>query len=58
MKEKLDDYLAPLNEWECSPEHRAWITAQIKKTLAKKATGKMTYRSLDEVMREFGFDAR
>ncbi len=53
-----DDILAPLKEGECSPEHDAWMKAQIQKTLAKKQAGKMSFRSLDEVMRKFGFDAR
>ena len=61
VKDKLnveDDYLTPLNEEECSPEHDAWMKAQTQKTLAKKQAGKMSFRSLDEVMRKFGFDAR
>ncbi len=29
-----------------------------QKTLAKKEAGTLTYRSLDEVMLKFGFDAR
>ena len=54
----LDAYLAPSKSGECSPEHDAWTKAQIKATLARKAAGEMTYHSLDDVMREFGFDAR
>lgn len=58
LKDRVDAYLAPSNDGECSPEHDAWMKAEIKKTLAKKETGTMTYRSLDAVMRDFGFDAR
>lgn len=43
---------------ECSPEHDAWMKAQIEKTLAKKKAGDMTFHNLDDVMREFGFNAR
>lgn len=51
-------FTAPLKRGEESPAHDAWMKAEIRKTLAKKQAGKMTYRSLDEVMRKFGFDAR
>lgn len=36
----------------------AWVKAEIEATLAKKANGQMRYRSLDEVMAKFGFNAR
>ncbi len=36
----------------------AWVKAEIEATLAKKANGEMRYRSLDEVMAKFGFNAR
>ena len=58
VKDKTASYLAPLNNGERSPEHDAWMKEQVKKTLAKKEAGTMTYRSLDEVMRKFRFDAR
>ena len=57
-KKKLDAFLAPGSDADITPEHRAWMNAEIRETLAKMDSGEMTYRSLDEVMREFGFDAR
>lgn len=53
-----DRFTAPVEEGDITPEHRAWMDAQIETTLAKKASGEMGYHSLDDVMREFGFDAR
>ena len=38
-------------------EHDAWLRSEIEATLAKKASGEMTYSSLDQVMHKFGFDA-
>jgi len=55
---ELEVFTAPLTEGESTPEHDAWIRAKVEKTLAKKTAGTMTYYSLDEVMREFGFNAR
>jgi len=37
-------------------EHREWMNAEIRKTPAKMDAGEMTYHSLEDVMREFGFD--
>ena len=37
-----------------TPEHRAWMNAEIRNTLVKKQRGELTYHPLDEVMREFG----
>ncbi len=55
---KLNEFLEPMAESEITPEHRAWMDDQIRKTLAKKQAGTVTYRSLDAVMRKFGFNAR
>lgn len=41
-----------------TPEHDAWVKAEIERRMAKKAKGDMAYRSLDDVMADFGFDAR
>ena len=43
---------------EVSPEHAVWMKAQTQATLDKIERGEMTYRSLDEVMRTHGFNAR
>jgi len=56
--EETSDVLRPYTEGETPPEHDAWIKAKINATLAKKAAGEMNYHSLDDVMREFGFNAR
>lgn len=53
-----DQHLAPLTDGACSPQHDAWMKTEIRKTLEKKQAGTMTYQSLEEVMRKFGFDAR
>lgn len=58
LDEKLESYLETVKPGEASPEHEAWIRAEIEKTLAKKANGQVTYHNLDEVMRKFGFYAR
>lgn len=54
----IQDTLAPLVEGEASASHDVWMKAEIEKTLAKKKAGKMAYHSLDDVMDEFGFNAR
>ena len=36
------------------PEHRAWMNAEIQKTLEKKNSCRSNYVSLDEVRRRFG----
>lgn len=38
--------------------HDAWVRERIQKRLEKKQAGTATYRTLDEVAAEFGFDAR
>lgn len=38
-----------------SPEHRAWMNAQIQKTMDKKARGEANYTPLETVRKEFGF---
>ena len=40
------------------PAHEAWLEAEIRRTLDAKAEYRMTYRSLDEVVRKFIADAR
>ena len=53
----LESYLAPTQSNRVPAEHRAWIDADIHKTLTKKQSGVMTYRSLDDVMGDDGFHA-
>lgn len=52
------ELLAPLIEGEASDDHEVWMKSEIKKTLAKKAAGKMSYHSLDDVKDELGLNAR
>lgn len=40
------------------PDHDAWIAQEIEARMAEKRAGHLTYRSLDDVMADFGFDAR
>ena len=40
------------------PAHETWLEAEIRRTLDAKAENRMTYRSLDEVVRKFIADAR
>jgi len=54
---KLEKLLSSGDDEQSTAEQRAWMNEQIKTTLSKKAHGDMTYTSLDEVRREFGFDA-
>ena len=51
-------FLSPVAQGECSPEHDAWMKAQIEGTLAKKKAGEMGFTPLDAVMRRFSFYAR
>ncbi|MBO6551310.1 MAG: hypothetical protein JJ926_10545 [Roseitalea sp.] len=53
-----DHWLEPLQGGDVSDEHDAWLRAEIDKTLAKKKSGKLGYRTLDDVMQSFGFNAR
>jgi hypothetical protein len=55
--QKLESLLSRGDAEPITPEHRAWMNAEIEKTLAKMDAGETTYHSLDDVMREFGFDA-
>lgn len=50
----LETMLAPPSGEPITPEHRAWMNAQIRETLAKKARGEATYTPLDQVRKEFG----
>ena len=52
IREFLDPQVFP------DAKHDAWVKAEIERRLAKKARGETTYRSLDAVMVDFGFDAR
>lgn len=55
----FDDGCFTANEDDrISPEHRAWMNDQIRETLAQIEAGRMGFRSLEDVMREFGFNAR
>ncbi len=54
LDKELEAFLATVKPGEASAEHEAWLTAQIEKTLAKKASGQTIYHDLDEVMRKFG----
>ncbi len=40
------------------PGHDAWFRKQVQETLEKKKKGELTYRDLDEVAKDFGFNAR
>ena len=40
---KLDDFLAPANGEDITPEHRAWMNDQIRQTLAKIDAGEMEF---------------
>lgn len=40
------------------PDHEAWLEAEIRRTLAGKADGKLSYRALEDVARKFGLHAR
>jgi hypothetical protein len=53
----VDDFVTPVRDEEITPEHRAWMNDQIRDALERKARGEMTYTSLEEVRRKFGFDA-
>lgn len=52
------DFLAPDDDRQMSPEHEAWIFAEIEARMARREAGITKYTSLDDVMRKFGFDAR
>ena len=54
----LKAFTAPLKDGQSSTDHDSWMKAQIRKTLARKKAGTMTYRSLDKVMQKFGSNAR
>lgn len=57
-KSIVDELLAPESGSPVAPEHRAWMNDRIREALATVEAGEMTYHSLEEIMREFGFDAR
>ncbi|MFN3608998.1 MAG: hypothetical protein ACK4Y9_08035 [Hyphomonas sp.] len=54
----LDAFRALEADFTATPEHDAWLRAEIRKTLEAKAEGQMTYRSLEDVARRFLPDAR
>lgn len=39
------------------PGHDAWFRQKVKKTLQDAKAGRLTYRTLDEVAADYGFDA-
>ena len=41
-----------------TPGHDAWFRGKVRESLDKKAAGKMSYRSLDEVAADYGLNAR
>jgi len=53
LKEKVD--LEPVLDGDITPEHRAWMNAQVQSALDYKRSGKATYKTLDEVRLKFGF---
>lgn len=53
----LEPFRALEPDFTVTPEHDAWMRAEIRKTLEAKADGQMTYRSLEEVARRFLPDA-
>ena len=58
IKDKtLEQLSSPGDGQPISPEHRAWMDAEIRTTLEKKERGDLTYTPLDQVRRDFGFDA-
>jgi hypothetical protein len=58
LKEKLAETtssLAPVDDAEITPAHRAWMNDQIQQALDHKRSGKATYKTLEETRRTFGF---
>lgn len=55
IEDAVKDIEAGSEEHTISPEHRAWMNAQIQDTLDKKARGELNYTSLSDVRKEFGF---
>lgn len=45
------------NPEDLSADQRAWMDGEIKKTLAKKASGELDYCSLEDAREEFDLDA-
>lgn len=39
------------------PGHDAWFREKVRQTLSEAKAGKLTYRTLDEVAADYGFDA-
>ena len=56
--EKARDFITPKADEQMTPEHSAWVKSEIESRMAEKAKGALTYRSLDQVMSDFGFHAR
>jgi hypothetical protein len=53
----MDAFRALETDFAATPEHNAWLEAEIRQTLDAKAEGRMTYRPLEEVVRRFTPDA-
>ena len=54
----LEQLVSSGDDAPVTPSHRAWMNAEVRETLGKKADGGLTYTSLDQVRRDFGLDAR
>ena len=52
------DELIGADDVQTDQDYDAWFRAKVQATLDAKARGEMTYRSLDEVAAELGFNAR
>jgi hypothetical protein len=55
VDEKTKTLLEPVRDEDITPEHRAWMNAQIRDALDRKKSGQATFKSLADVRREFEF---
>ncbi len=55
IEETREDFLAPVLDGEVTPEHRAWMNAQIRLAVKRKRDGTASYKSLDEIRQKYGF---
>ena len=55
IQDEVDAIEAGRDAKAITPEHRAWMNAQIQRTLDKKARGEANYSPLEDVRKEFGF---
>jgi len=56
--EEARDFITPKADDQMTPKHSAWVKAEIEATMKEREAGELTYRSLDDVMADFGFHAR